>query len=203
MGLTVFLQGQDNKRVVVDFVAVAWWFIGFFWFAQLQTWVDLDLNLAVKGIIGAIFLIGGALFSFIIVGVNWDKFFSLSELINQGLLGAVVVNLIVVGSGVFDSPVPINSATFAVLMGTVGEETLLRGALLTTLSKMYGDLVGIFGSTIVGTLIHSVIYGDASASMLSVFGSFLFFGIGYVYSRYRLSVPMTCHAIFNLLASMG
>jgi hypothetical protein len=185
-----------------------WTVVAFLIFAYLPTYLAEDQTLAMKSMIGFSLLLGGTVMSFILCGFRSDRFFSLEDFANSlgfifvGIMAIYLVN-IYAPVALSLSAVPISNALFLMLMG-ISEEALFRGFLTTMFVKMTGSsLIAVALSSGIGMAYHAAVYGASNANLLIVFGSFAVLGFTYVLSGYRLSVPMTAHAIINLISSMG
>lgn len=196
-----------GKSVLVDIIWLFWVVVAFLIFLYTQTYIDIDQALALKAIVGFSLLIGGLMMSYMLVGFRADNFFSLSDFSNS--LGYVFISIMAIymvniyGSSLQLSAVPISGTLFMILMA-VAEEGLFRGFLTTLFIKMTGSsLIGVGLSSGIGLAYHAAVYGSSNTNMAITFGSFFVLGFCYVLSNYRISVPITAHALVNLIASMG
>lgn len=176
-------------------------------FAYLPVYVDTDPTLATKSIIGFSLLMGGTTMSLVLIGFKADRFFSLSDFLNStfhiiiSLAAVFMVNIYT--SSLQLSAAQISGTLFIMLMG-IAEEAFFRGFLLSMLNKLTNSsLIATVLSSVVGMTYHAAVYGMNTTNMVIVFGSFCVLGFTYVLSGYRLSVPMTAHAIVNYLSSVG
>lgn len=221
-------QPRRQIRAGLDIVALLWISVAFFEFVYLTGYVDINLVLAVKGLIGAAFLIGGLFLSSIPafgVGVVLDVFIDQRDFFNW-ISGVFIcfVTIFIMNAVVkqyanltFEAltVAPITVEIFVMLIG-ISEECALRGWFLNFLSNLTGsDEIAIFVSSAIGATLHAGIYGARHPVVIGVV--FLCFAvIGFFYATStemikgpflavavparRLSMVMTGHALVNLLA---
>jgi membrane protease YdiL (CAAX protease family) len=221
--------GRGQIRVAYDIVSLLWVVVAFFEFVYLAGYVDIDLPLAVKGIIGVCLLIGGIALSLspsLGVGVTLDLMLSGEEFVNW-VIGVFVsfVTILLMNAvvnryaSIFQGPglafIPIAVEVFAMLVG-VAEESSIRGYLLTALKNTTGsDALAILISSAIGSTLHAGIYGARNPTViLVVFLCFCVLGFTYAFTTEairdpytgevvrarRVSTVMTGHALVNLLA---
>lgn len=218
--------GRRQVRVCIDVIALFWIAVAFFEFVYLMGFVDDNLTLAVKGLIGFALLVGGLAMSTspsMGVGVVLDVWISLEEVIDWFtnvflsfaiilLMNSVVRKFTPMLSGVY-----ITTEIFVMLIG-ISEEASLRAWLLNLLDNVTGEggtAIGIVISSAIGATLHAGIYGARSLTVIgTVFGCFL--ALGYIYASStrmiqgpfqvepvparRISAIMTGHALVNLMA---
>jgi len=201
------LLERANIKTKVDLPWLLFLLIGITEFGLLTTFVDIDTTLAIKGLIGGYLLLAGTLFNWLLVGFNVDTFFSLKEFTDNSML--IIVSLVAVAMlnsatsmiGLYATQM--SGALFVMLIG-ISEEAFFRGFLLTALMRFTGIPIAAIGvSSIIGTVYHGSIYGTNPGALIIVFGSFVVLGMTYMFSGYRLSIPMAGHVIINLLAFMS
>lgn len=218
--------GRRQVRVCVDVIALFWIVVALFEFYLLMGFVDADLVIAVKGLIGFSLLIGGLALSAspsMGVGMVLDVWISLEEMVEwftNVFLSFVVIllmNTVVKKYSPFLSATYISIEVFAMLVG-ISEESSLRGYLLNLLENLIGDggkIVGIIISSAIGATLHAGIYGARNITVVMVV-FFSFVALGYIYASSttmikgpfqeravparRISSIMTGHALVNLMA---
>ena len=202
MSRALLLRGQQG--IQVDVIWLFWTVVALLIFLYIPVYLASEPVLASKAMIGFSLLLGGTVMGAIICGFKTDNFYSLEDFVNSlgfilvGIISIYVVNIY--SSSLTLSGVPVSGTLFMMLMG-ISEEALFRGFLCTMFTKMTSSsLIGVVISSVVGTAYHAAVYGSANMNMLIVFGSFCVLGMTYVLSGYRLSVPMTAHALINFIA---
>lgn len=219
--------GRRQVRVCIDVIALFWIVVAFFEFVYLMGFVDDNLTIAVKGLVGFALLVGGLAMSAtpsMGVGVVLDVWISLEEVIdwftNVFLSFAIILlmnSVVRKFSPSLLGAVYIATEIFVMLIG-ISEEASLRGYLLNLLDNVIGDggtAVGIVISSAIGATLHAGIYGARNLTVIAtVFGCFL--ALGYIYATStrmiqgpfqdepvparRISSIMTGHALVNLMA---
>ena len=218
--------GRRQVRVCIDVIALFWIAVAFFEFVLLMGYVDDNLTIAVKGLIGFALLVGGLALSAspsMGVGIVLDTWISLEETIDwftNVFLSFVIIllmNSVVRKFTPFLSSVYITTEIFVMLIG-ISEESSLRGYLLNLLDNVTGDggtAIGIIISSAIGSTLHAGIYGARNLTVIAtVFVCFL--ALGYIYASStrmikgpfqaeavparRISAIMTGHALVNLMA---
>ena len=89
--------GRRQIRAGIDIIALLWITVAFFEFVYLTTYVDMDIVIAVKGLVGLSMLIGGLVLSStpsLGVGLALDVWISGREFINW--MVGVFVSFIVI-----------------------------------------------------------------------------------------------------------
>ena len=216
--------GRRQVRVVIDAIALLWITIAFFEFVYLMGFMDVNLTLAVKGVVGFCLLVGGLALSSspsMGVGMVLDVFISLDETITW-FIDTFLSFCVILAMNAFVSKFStllavsyISTEVFVMLIG-IGEEASLRGWLLNLLSNYTGsNLVANVISSGIGATLHAGIYGARDIRVIVVvFASFMI--LGYIYSSStravkgpfqeevvpgrRISSIMTGHALVNLMA---
>jgi len=213
---------RDRIHVCIDLVSLFWIFLDFILFVYLATYVDVSLELSVKGLVGLGMLIGGLALSApeaLGVGMVADFGLSMGELA-RGLWATfltmvmvMLVNQVVLPQSAFAlQDIGVGAAVFSQLIGT-SEEVAVRGYILNMVENATGSgLVAILASSVFGATWHAAIYGARSPKiLLTVFGAFCM--IGFVYSTNtemirsggqeirarRLSPQMNGHSAINAL----
>lgn len=206
MGQRALLRARLGQKVVVDILWLTWMLVAITIFVWLGTFIDVNPILAMKGVIGAVILLTGTFFSFLLVGLHFDWFFSDQEW--GSFLSSLVVSLIVIlFVNIITPPLsvtPIPDSLFVLLIG-IAEEAFFRGFLLSGLQVITkgNSLIAIGVSSYIGAVYHTATYGLSNQLMMIVFGCFCVLGAVYLLSGRRLSVPMTAHACINLFAYIG
>lgn len=199
---------RSKQRIVLDVLVVALIFISGTLFLYLGVYVDQQISLAVKGLIGFCLMLFGLVGSAMFVGYDLDRLFDFNDLLNNANWTMIaLVGVGIANQGVAQvtsmAVVPV-SGTLFVLMMAVAEECFFRAFLLTSFVKMSGnELLAIIGSSLIGAIYHIAVYGTSDALIAMVLLGFIVLGASYVASGYRLSVPMGAHVIINLLSSTG
>ena len=216
--------GRGQIHVCLDVISIFWIAVAFMEFVYLMGFVDQNLTIAVKGLIGFSLLVGGLALSFHPsggVGIVLDTWISVDETIewfaNVFLTFVVILlmNAFVKSATGALSTTYLPDLVFVMLIG-ISEEPAIRGWLLNLLDNFTGvTFVANFISSAIGATLHAGIYGARDLRVIGVV--FLsFFIIGYIYSSSttlikgpwkdqpvrarRLSSVMTGHGLVNLMA---
>lgn len=195
-----------GQKIQIDVIWLLLTVVAFLLFTYIPIYASEQPELADKAFLGLSLLVGGTVMGFVLCGFRSDNFYSLEDfarsvgLIFVGLMAVYVVNIY--SASVTLAGVPVSNTLFMMIIG-IAEEALFRGFLLTFVSRMLGSsLLGVGVSSVVGVAYHSLVYGFNDTNLLIVFGSFAVLGMTYIFSGYRLSVPMVAHALVNYLASV-
>lgn len=220
--------GRRQIRASLDIVSILWIVVAFFEFVYLAGYVDLSLEIAVKGLIGGVILIGGLVLCSVPqlgVGLVLDLIMSADELIEwvtSVFISFILILIMNTSVSRFSSRTlstlafaPIAITVFTMLIG-ISEEVALRGYLLNLLSNLTGlDSFAIIVSAAIGATIHAGVYGARSITVIFVV-FICFIGLGWIYATStqaikgpftkepvlarRLSIVMTAHALVNFLS---
>jgi len=221
--------GRHQLRVIIDVPAIMWIITALSLFQYLATYVDIDQTVAMKGMVGVSFLIGGVglfLSDSMGVGARLDPFMDGAELL-RWITGVFISFVTIIFMNQFVarySPLsavaltPVSSAVFGMIIG-VGEESSLRGYLQNLVENLTGSMwAGIIINSGVGATMHAAIYGSRNINVIMiVFISFIIlsyvyatstevitgaFGQGQNVRGRRISVTMTGHALVNLTSAL-
>jgi len=219
--LSLYRQ-RDRIHVCIDLVSLFWIFLDFILFVYLSTYVDVDLTIAVKGLIGIGMLIGGLALSApeaLGVGMVADFRMDMGELLRGrwatflSMVMIIIVNQVVATHSTLGlQGVQFGAAVFSQIIGT-SEEVAVRGYILNLVENATGNsLVAIAMSSLFGATWHAAIYGARNPSVLvTVFASFAVIGFTYATNtevQYRggraircrrLSPQMNAHSLVNTM----
>jgi hypothetical protein len=200
------IYAKFKQPVKWDLITVVWLLIAFLEFGYLSTFVDTDPVLALKAMIGAILLLGGVVFQWIFIGIDFDWMFSKEETyawMVHLFIALVAVSFVHFATLSSLSSLPLPRALFLQSIG-ISEEFIFRGFLLNWIMVMtFSFIIADVVSAGIGATYHAAVYGLSDQLMWVVFGSFIALGFVYYNSGRRLSVVLTAHGLINLLAVLG
>lgn len=213
---------RERIHVCIDIVSLFWIFLDFILFVYLSTYVDLDLTIAVKGLIGIGMLIGGLALAApqaLGVGMVADFGLSMGELFRGlwatflSMIMILLVNQVVAPHSTLGlQGIQFGAAIFSQIIGT-SEEVAVRGYILNLVENATGSsLVAITMSSLFGATWHAAIYGARDPAVLvTVFASFAVIGFTYATNTEvlyrggravrcrRLSPQMNAHSLVNTM----
>lgn len=212
---------KTQVRVLYDINALLWLVGVITMFVYVTTYVDYDLTVAVKGLIGiSLALIGITMTTADQLGVGsvYDFRFTWGEALNAittftiGFIFIFIVNLVIQNVSPFWgtlATIPIGATVFSTMIG-VGEEPFAHGWLLNWIENATGDtLAGVAISSAIMATIHLAIYGVRGFTTLTiVFFSFFVMGLVYALSTedekgaFR-DQPVPCRRISPLMNAHG
>lgn len=204
MGQRALLYRMRKQRVVVDIFWLAWFVVGFALFLYLSTYIELDVMIAVKALIGFSMLIGGSMATYMLIGMEYDNNFTTREegqFYSATAMSLVAIFMINMVTPPLSSLQPIPNSLFSVLIG-IAEGCVFQGFFLSWILIMTDNnpLFAIGGSSLLATSFHAWVYGGSNSLLMIVFGSFCVLGWAYLFSGQRISVAQTPHALVNLLS---
>ncbi len=202
---------NNQIKVVVDILWLAWFVIAFVLFQYLGTFIDGTPELSIKAQYGYGMLIGSTFATVLLIGYKPDAFTTNKEA--QGSTAFIIVSIIAaIGVNAASrasmssvamslSALPLAGSVFVMLIA-ISEESA-RSFLIPFFIKLRAPpmLANIFAAAILAVF-HAAVYGLVILNVLIVFFCFIAFGVALIGSGYRVSIPMTSHSGINFLANL-
>jgi len=212
---------KTQVRVLYDVNSLLWFVGGITMLIYVATYVDYDLTVAVKAMLGIVIGLVGIVMSLtdsLGVGSVFDFRFTWGETMNAitsmviGVVFIFIANIVTQQASGFWSTLailPIGATVFSTIVG-INEEPFVHGWLLNWIENATGDtLAGVFISSAIAATVHLAIYAVRGMSTLViVFASFFILGVVYAMStEYEKGAfrdePVPCRRISPLQNAHG